>query len=77
MRASVLDYRCRIRIGDVEIEPGDIVFGDIDGVVVIPAAVEQEVVERALVKARTENVVRDAIEGGMSSTEAFSTFGVL
>ena len=77
VRASVLDFRCRIRIGDVEIEPGDIVFGDIDGVVVIPAAIEIEVVERALAKARTENVVRDAIETGMSSTEAFSTFGVL
>ncbi|WBU37518.1 RraA family protein [Homoserinibacter sp. YIM 151385] len=77
VRASVLDYRCRIRIGDVEIEPGDLIFGDLDGVIVIPAAVEDEVIERALAKASTENTVRQAIEAGMSSTEALRTYGVL
>ncbi len=77
VRASVLDYRCTIRLGDVEIEPGDLIFGDIDGVVVIPAAVEDEVIERSLAKARTENVVRTAIEAGMSSTEALRMYGVL
>lgn len=77
VRSSVIDFRCRVRIGDVEIAPGDLVFGDIDGVLVIPASVEDEVIERALAKARTENVVRGAIEGGMSSTEAFATYGVL
>lgn len=77
VRSSVLDYRCRIRIGDVEIDPGDLIFGDLDGVIVIPAAVEGEVIERALVKANAENVVRAAIEGGMSSTEALRSYGVL
>ncbi len=77
VRASVIDYRCRVRIGDVEIEPGDLVFGDVDGVLVIPAAVEDEVIERALTKARAENQVRHAIESGMSSTEALRTYGVL
>lgn len=77
VRSSVLDFRCRIRIGDVEIEPGDLVFGDIDGVVIVPTAVEDEVIHRALEKARRENTVRAAIESGMSSTEALRTFGVL
>lgn len=77
VRASVLDYRCRIRIGDVEIEPGDLVFGDVDGVVIVPTRVESEVIERSLDKARTENVVRAAIESGMSSTDALRTYGVL
>lgn len=77
VRSSVLDFRCRIRIGDVEIEPGDIVFGDVDGVLVVPSVVEDEVFERALDKARAENVVRGAIENGMSSTEAFRVYGVL
>lgn len=77
VRASALDYRCRIRIGDVEIEPGDLVFGDVDGVVVVPARVEAEVIERSLEKARTENVVRAAIESGMSATDALRTYGVL
>jgi regulator of RNase E activity RraA len=77
VRASVVDYRCRIRIGDVEIEPGDIVFGDVDGVLVIPAAVEAEVVSRAVEKASAENTVRAAIEAGMTSGEAFRSYGVL
>lgn len=77
VRASVLDFRCRIRIGDVEIAPGDLVFGDVDGVVIVPSEVEDEVIERALAKASAENTVRQAIEAGMSSTEAFRTYGVL
>lgn len=77
VRSSVIDFRCLIRIGEVEITPGDLVFGDIDGVLVIPSSIEDEVIERAFTKARTENVVRGAIESGMSSSEAFATFGVL
>lgn len=77
VRKSVIDYRTRIEIGGVLIEPGDLVFGDRDGVVVIPQRVENEVIERALTKAKTENLVRRAIESGMSSTEALRTYGVL
>ena len=77
VRKLVVDYRVPIEIGGVRIAPGDLVFGDIDGVVVIPEAVEHEVIERALEKASTENLVRNAIEQGMSSSEAFSRYGVL
>jgi regulator of RNase E activity RraA len=51
--------------------------GDIDGVVVVPQDIEAEVIEASLAKARTESKMRVAIEQGMSSTEAFTTFGVL
>ncbi len=71
------DFRCSIEIGGVWIEPGDLVFGDLDGVVTIPRAVEKEVITRALEKARGEKVVRKAIEGGMSATAAFRKFGIL
>lgn len=77
VRTQVADYRCPIEIGGVWIEPGDLVFGDLDGVVVIPRALEREVLEKALAKARAENLVRREIEGGMSSTEAFRKYGVL
>lgn len=77
VRSSVIDFRCVVRIGDVEIHPGDLVFGDVDGVVIIPAVVELEVIERALSKARTENSVRLAIESGISSSEALRVYGVL
>ncbi|HHY86881.1 MAG TPA: RraA family protein [Verrucomicrobia bacterium] len=77
VRTQVVDYRCPIEVGQVRVEPGDLVFGDLDGVVVVPRKVEVEVVERALAKARGEKVVRKAIEGGMSSTEAFRKYGIL
>jgi regulator of RNase E activity RraA len=77
VRTKVVDYRCPIEIGGVWVEPGDLVFGDLDGVVVIPARVEKEVIEASLEKARGEKVVRKAIEGGMSATDAFKTFGIL
>lgn len=77
VRTQVANYRCPIEIGGVWIEPGDLVFGDLDGVVIIPRALERDVLEKALSKARAENLVRREIEGGMSSTEAFRKYGVL
>lgn len=77
VRTQVVAYRCPIEIGGVWIEPGDLIFGDLDGVVVIPRRHERQVLERALKKARTENVVRKAIEAGMSSTAALKKYRVL
>lgn len=77
VRASVVDFRVRIEIEGVQIDPGDLIFGDVDGVVVVPRAVEDEVLELSLAKASAENVTRGAIEKGMSSTEAYTTYGVL
>jgi 4-hydroxy-4-methyl-2-oxoglutarate aldolase len=77
IRTIVHDFRTPVEIGGVRVAPGDLVVGDIDGVLVIPQDVEAEVIEAALEKASAENLVRAAIEGGMSSTEAFARFGVL
>lgn len=77
IRTSVVDYRVPLEIDGVLVSPSDLIFGDIDGVVVVPRAVEDEVLELALTKAAAENVVRQAIEDGMSSTDAFATYGVL
>lgn len=77
VRTKVIDYRCPIEVGPVTVQPDDLVFGDLDGVVVIPACHEAEVIERALEKARGEKLVRKEIEGGMSSTQAFAKYGIL
>lgn len=77
VRARVVDYRTPVEIGAVTVQPGDLVVADVDGVAIVPADIEDEVLERALAKATSENKVRAAIEGGMSSTEALATFGVL
>ncbi len=76
-RGKVVDWRVPVEIHGVRVAPGDIVFGDLDGVLVIPRAAEEEAVRRALEKANTENKVRDAIRAGMSTVEAFRTFGVM
>jgi len=77
VRTQVADYRCPIAIGQVKVEPGDLVFGDLDGVVIVPRSVEQEVIAGALQKASGENLVRREIEGGLSSTAAFQKYGIL
>ena len=77
VRTQVVDFRCPIEIGQVTIHDGDLIFGDVDGVLVIPKQVAEQVVEQALVKAAGEKKVRAAIEGGMSATEAFRVFGIL
>jgi 4-hydroxy-4-methyl-2-oxoglutarate aldolase len=76
-RGKVVDYRVAVDINGVRVAPGDIVFGDLDGVLVIPRHAEEEAIRRALEKASTENKVRQAIERGMSTVEAFKTFGVM
>ncbi len=77
VRTAVAAFRCPIEIGGVWIEPGDLVFGDLDGVVMIPRALEPEVIAQALTKARGEKTVRHAIENGMRATDAFKKFGIL
>ena len=77
IRTYVFDWRCPIEIGQVTIRDGDLIFGDIDGVLVIPRDIAQEVIARALEKAATEKTMRKAVEGGMLVTEAFRKFGVL
>jgi regulator of RNase E activity RraA len=64
-------------IGDTRIEPGDIVFGDVDGVCIIPMHARDEVFRRALEKARGENRVRTALQAGMSAQDAFQQYGIL
>ena len=76
-RGKVVDYRVAVEINGVRIEPGDIVFGDLDGVLVIPRRAEEEAIRKALEKVGTENKVRDAIRNGMSTVDAFKTFGVM
>ena len=77
VRSQVVAYRVAVEVEGTVIEPGDLVFGDLDGVVVVPAALVPAVIRDALEKARGESLVRRAIERGMSSTEAFRTYGIL
>ena len=66
-----------ITCGGVDIEPDDLVLGDHDGVVTIPAELGEEIVARAEEKLNGENLVREKLVEGMSVSEAFRTYGVI
>ena len=77
VRTQIEAYRTPIEIEGTVVRPGDLIFGDLDGVVVIPHELEDDVFKKAVEKASAENRVRQEIEHGMSSTEAFRKYGVL
>jgi len=77
VRGKVLDFRLQIEIGAVAIEPGAILFGDVDGVVAIPRAAEKETLRLAFEKARSEKRVANAIRQGMSTVDAWKKFGIM
>ena len=76
-RGKVIDFRVPLEIGGVRLEPGDLLFGDLDGVCIIPRGAEEEVVRKALEKAREESVLERALREGMSATEAFARYGIM
>ncbi len=76
-RSAVIDRECTIVAGDVTVRHGELIFGDIDGVVVIPREVERDALRLALEKVSAENKVRDAVRSGMLVRDAFDKFGVL
>jgi regulator of RNase E activity RraA len=76
-RGKVIDFRCTIKMGAVKIAPGDILFGDMDGVCVIPRGIEKEVIEAAYEKATGEKRVFNAIKRGMGAQEAWDKFGIM
>jgi len=78
MRGRVIDYDCPIEFSNkVLVNSGDIVFGDIDGVVVIPQEVEHDVIDGALEKVHGENMVRKLIEQGMPTRRVWDEYGIM
>ncbi|MBM3216297.1 RraA family protein [Candidatus Poribacteria bacterium] len=76
-RGEVIDMRCRIEVGGIGIDPGDILIGDIDGVLVVPREAEDEALTRALAKAGAEKNVLEDVRRGMFASEAFRKYGIL
>ncbi len=76
-RYKVHDFRVPIEIGGVRVRPGDILFGDIDGVLVVPAEAEMEVFSKALEKARGEKTVKKELEAGSTAVAAFARYGIM
>ncbi|PTR01535.1 regulator of RNase E activity RraA [Mucilaginibacter yixingensis] len=76
-RGKVLDYRVPIEFNGVLVRPGDIVYGDVDGLLIIPKEAEEAAFAGAIEKARGEKHVQKALEEGMSTVDAFKKFGIM
>lgn len=76
-RQRVVDLDLPVELDGVRFTPGDLVFADEDGIVVVPREVETEVIQRAWDKVHAEDRTREAIRGGMKAAEAYRQFGVL
>ena len=78
LRGRVVDYRCAIGFDNaVPVSPGDLIVGDIDGVLVVPAAHVDDIIARALVKAEREEHVREMIGRGRSTEDIFAETGIM
>ena len=76
-RGKVMAIDVPVEVAGVAVAPGDLVFGDADGVVVVPRAVEEEVVAAALAKVRGENATREALARGEKLADVFRRHGIL
>lgn len=76
-RSTVVDFDCTIECGGVRVRPGDVVFGDFDGLVVIPIEVLPDVVAEAAHKVESENLTRDMLREGHLLREVYDKYGVL
>ncbi len=76
-RVEIIDYNCPIECGGVPVNPGDTVFGDIDGVVVIPKDKAREVVASALDKVGREDLTRKELEKGALLRDVYKKYGTL
>ena len=76
-RGKVVAIDVPVEVAGARVEPGDLVFGDADGVVVIPKAAEEQVIAAALAKVQGENETRDALARGEKLADVFRRHGIL
>lgn len=76
-RCEINESQIPVLVDGVTINPGDIIFGDIDGVAVVPKEIAEEVFEKSLKTIEDENVVRDALINGSSLEDAYKINGAI
>lgn len=76
-RAKMVAIDVPTECGGVPVRPGDLVFGDVDGVVIIPQTIADETIKRALDKAVAENRTRDELLQGRLLADVYAKYGVL
>jgi regulator of RNase E activity RraA len=76
-RARMVERDIPVECAGVRVRPGDIVFGDADGVVVVPREREDEIIAKAAEKVSGENHTRDALRRGEPLADVFRRYGIL
>jgi regulator of RNase E activity RraA len=76
-RGKVMAVDVAVECGGVHVEPGDLMFGDADGVVVVPRAIEDEILGAALAKVEGEDRTREALRRGEKLADVFARHGIL
>jgi regulator of RNase E activity RraA len=76
-RWNIREFEVPVKIGETVIHPGDFVFGDIDGVVIVPQDLMLEVLTAAEDIYRRESGMREELRRGVPVKEAYSKYGSL
>lgn len=76
-RGKVMAIDVPIACGGVQIAPGDLLFGDADGVVCIPRSIEEKTIAAALQKVEGEDRTREALARGETLAAVFARYGIL
>jgi len=76
-RLEVMSIRGTIPVGGVSVADGDLIVADSDGCVVVPAAIEEEIIAKAMQKVSGEDKMRDVLRKGASIREVFKEYGIL
>lgn len=74
-RGTVESHNKPIVINDVRVCPGDLIFGDINGIAVIPRDIEEIVMQRAFEKIRKEKKILEKIGDSICAEEIYETEG--
>ena len=78
-RSLIVDYQIPVTLkgidGNLKVEPGDYVFGDMDGVIIIPKGLTIPVLEVAEEAFEAEKVIREAMAEGRDPIEVYNSYG--
>jgi regulator of RNase E activity RraA len=76
-RGTLMAYDVPVRCGEVLVKPGNLIFADFDGIVVVPHEIEETALRQAQEKAHKENLSRKELLEGRSLREVYAKYGVL
>ena len=76
-RVVAIGYGCRVKCGDVYVDPGDLIVGDVDGIIAVPSSVIGEAVERVVERTKSERITLKELRAGATLGEVYAKYGTL